>query len=118
LVSYLLARHAFDLTLEQARTVTVATVVVAGLAIVIALEDEPGLRRLAVCGLCALMALGFVVFCAVPAGRDYFELESPTGSMLAAWGIGAAVAVLLLAAALRLARRLDRRAAEATVAVG
>ena len=42
LAGYLLARHAFDATLEEARTVTAATVVTAGLAIVIALEDEPG----------------------------------------------------------------------------
>ncbi|MGV1048174.1 MAG: HAD-IC family P-type ATPase, partial [Solirubrobacterales bacterium] len=118
LVSYLLARHAFDLSLDQSRTVTVATVVVVGLAIVIALEDEPGKRRLAVLGLCAVMALAFVLFYAVPAGRDYFELAEPSGGMLAAWAIGAATAVVLLAAALRLVRRLDRRAAEPAAAVG
>ncbi|HEV7563991.1 MAG TPA: HAD-IC family P-type ATPase [Solirubrobacterales bacterium] len=118
LVSYLLARHAFDLSLAQARTVTVATVVVAGLAIVIALEDEPGKRRLAVTGLCALMALGFVLFCAIPAARDYFELETPTGEMAAAWAIGAAVAVALLAVALRVVHLLERRAGEPAPAVG
>jgi magnesium-transporting ATPase (P-type) len=118
LVSYLLARHAFDLSLAQARTVTVATVVIAGLAIVIALEDEPGKRRLAVTGLCALMALGFVLFCAIPAARDYFELETPTGEMAAAWAIGAAVAVALLAVALRVAHLLERRAGEPAQAVG
>jgi magnesium-transporting ATPase (P-type) len=118
LVSYLLARLVFDLSLAQARTVTVATVVVAGLAIVIALEDEPGKRRLAVTGLCALMALGFVLFCAIPAARDYFELETPTGEMAAAWAIGAAVAVALLAVALRVAHLLERRAGEPAQAVG
>ena len=111
LVAYLLARHAFDLSLEQARTVTCATVVAAGLAIVIALEDEPGWRRYAVIGLCALMAAGFVLVAAVPAGRDFFELATPTGGMVAAWAIGAATAIGLLAVALRVVALLERRAA-------
>ncbi len=42
LVTYLLARHAFDVDLTQARSATAATVVVSGLAIVFALEDQPG----------------------------------------------------------------------------
>ncbi len=96
LVAYLLARHAFDLSLEQARTVTAATVVSAGLAIVIALEDEPGKRRLAVAGLCALMALGFVLVAALPFGREFFELAPPTGGMVAAWALGAATAIVLV----------------------
>ena len=110
LVSYELARHAFDCSLEQARTVTAATVVTVGLAIVLALEDEPGIRRVAVAGLCALMALGFVLFCIVPAARDYFELEAATGGMVAAWAIGAATSVVLLLVALRVVAWLDRRA--------
>ena len=96
LVAYLLARHAFDLSLEQARTVTAATVVSAGLAIVIALEDEPGKRRLAVAGLCALMALGFVLVAALPFSREFFELAPPTGGMVAAWALGAATAIVLV----------------------
>ncbi|MFN8217558.1 MAG: HAD-IC family P-type ATPase [Solirubrobacterales bacterium] len=111
LVAYLLARHAFDLSLEQSRTVTAATVVSVGLAIVVALEDEPGRRRWAVAGLCTLMALGFVLVAALPAGRDFFELARPTGGMVAAWAIGAAVAIVLLVAALRLVAALEQRAA-------
>jgi cation-transporting P-type ATPase E len=108
LVAYVLARHAFDLSLEQARTVTCATVVAAGLAIVIALEDDPGWRRLAVLGLCALMVLGFVLVAAIPAGRDFFEIADPTGGMVAAWAIGAATAIALLALALRVVAFLER----------
>ena len=108
LVSYLLARHAFDADLEQARTVTAATVVTSGLAIVIALEAEPGKRRLAVVCLCVLMVLGFVLVAAIPAGRDFFELTSPTGGMAAARAIGAATSVALLMLALRLVARLER----------
>jgi cation-transporting P-type ATPase E len=110
LVSYLVARHGFGVDLEEARTVTAATVVTVGLAIVIALEDEPGRRRYAVLGLCALMALGFVLVAAIPAGREFFELATPTGDMLAAWAIGAATAVALLLSSLRLVAVLDRRA--------
>ena len=89
LSAYLLARYAFDLSLTEARTVTAATVVTSGLAIVIVLEDEPGKRRLAVAALCALMALGFVLVCAIPAGREFFELATPTSEIVAAWAIGA-----------------------------
>jgi magnesium-transporting ATPase (P-type) len=111
LTSYLLARYAFDASLTEARTVTSATVVTAGLAIVIALEDEPGKRRLAVLGLCALMVLAYIVVSAVPAGRDFFDLATPTGDMFAAWAIGAVTATGLLAVALRVVAVLDRRAA-------
>jgi cation-transporting ATPase E len=104
LTGYLLARHAFDASLEEARTVTAATVVTAGLAIVIALEDEPGKRRYAVIGLSALMALGFVLVSAIPTGRDFFDLAQPTGAMAAAWACGSAVAVALLSLALPLTR--------------
>jgi cation-transporting P-type ATPase E len=111
LSAYLLARHAFDATLTEARTVTAATVVAAGLAIVMVLEDEPGRRRLAIAGLCALMALCFVLVCAIPAARDFFDLATPTAGMAAAWAIGTAITLLLLAVALRAVRALDRRAA-------
>nr|WP_246345052.1 HAD-IC family P-type ATPase [Conexibacter arvalis] len=111
LSAYLLSRHAFDGSLVEARTVTAATVVTAGLAIVMVLEDEPGKRRFAVGGLCLLMALGFVLVAAVPAGRDFFDLATPTGGMTAAWAIGTAVTLVLLALALRVVRVLERRAA-------
>lgn len=113
LAAFLLARHAFDCSLAEARTVTAATVVAAGLAIVMVLEDEPGRRRAAVAGLCALMALGFVLVAAVPLGREFFDLAAPTGAMAAAWALGTGLALALLALALRLVARLERRAARA-----
>jgi magnesium-transporting ATPase (P-type) len=109
LSAYLLSRYAFDASLMEARTVTAATVVAAGLAIVIVLEDEPGARRLAVGALCALMALGYVIVAAVPAGREFFQLAEPTGAMAAAWAIGLAITLVLLAVALRLVAHLERR---------
>jgi cation-transporting P-type ATPase E len=105
LTAYLLARHAAGGTLEQARTVTTGTVVTAGLAIVIALEDEPGKRRYAVIGLCALMAIAFVLVYAIPAGHNFFELVNPTTGMTVSWAAGSAVVVVLLVIALRVIRR-------------
>jgi cation-transporting ATPase E len=107
LAAYLLAHHAAGATLEQARTVATATVVTAGLAIVIALEDEPGRRRYAVIGLCALMAAAFILVYLIPAGRDFFDLASPTAAMTASWAAGSAIAIALLIAALRVLRALD-----------
>jgi cation-transporting P-type ATPase E len=111
LVTYLLARHALNCDLTQARSATAATVVVSGLAIVFALEDQPGTRRLVVGALCVAMALLFFGACAIPVAREFFEIASPTGGMIGAWLIGSAVAVVLVAAALRLVAVLDRRAA-------
>jgi magnesium-transporting ATPase (P-type) len=111
LVTYLLARHAFEVDLTEARSATAATVVVSGLAIVFALEDQPGTRRLVVGALCVTMGVLFFGACAIPAARDYFEIASPTGGMVGAWLIGSAVAIALLAVALRIVAVLDRRAA-------
>ena len=116
LSAYLLARYAFDLSLTEARTVTAATVVTAGLAIVIVLEDEPGNRRFAVAALCALMALAFALVCATPAGREFFDLATPTGGIVAAWAIGTAICLALLAIALRAVSALERRAHTALAA--
>jgi magnesium-transporting ATPase (P-type) len=110
LTTYLLARHAFDVDLTQARSATAATVVVSGLAIVFALEDQPGTRRLVVGALCATMAVLFFGACAIPVAREFFEIASPTGGMVGAWLIGSAVAIALLTAALRVVAALDRRA--------
>jgi cation-transporting P-type ATPase E len=110
LTTYLLARHGLTDDLTQARSATAATVVVSGLAIVFALEDQPGPRRLIVGALCVAMALLFFGACAIPAAREFFEIASPTGGMVKAWLIGSAVAIVLLAVALRVVAVLDRRA--------
>ncbi|HKZ15035.1 MAG TPA: HAD-IC family P-type ATPase [Solirubrobacterales bacterium] len=110
LTTYLLARHVLTDDLTQARSATAATVVVSGLAIVFALEDQPGTRRLVVGALCVTMALLFFGACAIPAARDFFEIATPTGGMIGAWLIGSAVAIVLLAVALRIVAVLDRRA--------
>ncbi|MBS1884729.1 MAG: HAD-IC family P-type ATPase, partial [Actinobacteria bacterium] len=113
LVTYLLARHALGDDLAQARSATAATVVVSGLAIVFALEDQPGTRRLVVGALCATMAILFFGACAIPVAREFFEIATPTSGMIWAWLIGSAVAIALLALALRVVALLERRAGAA-----
>ena len=49
---------------------------------------------------------GIVVY-AVPAGRHFFELESPTAGMTLSWAAGGAIAIVLLIAALRVLAALD-----------
>lgn len=111
--AYLLTRYGLDGTLEEARTVTTATVVVAGLMIVLALEDEPGRRRWAVGALCAAMAVGFAIVWAVPFARGFFDLAPPTGEMVLAWAVGTLLTGVLLLIALRVVAALERRAGAA-----
>ena len=79
IAGYLLARYGFDLGLDRSRTVATGIVVVCGLAVVIRLESEHGWRRVAIIGLCALMALLFALALIVPFLRSFYELSTPTG---------------------------------------
>jgi len=101
---YLLARYGFDLGLNRSRTVATGIVVVCGLAVVMRLEGERGWRRLAISGLCAAMALLFVLALVIPFLRDFYELSTPTGESVAAWAVGAALGVGGMLGALRLLR--------------
>ncbi len=109
--SWLISRHLLDVSLEESRTITCATVVTAGLAIVMVLEDEPGRRRLLVGSLCALMAIGFVLAILIGPIQDFFALERFSGEMLLAWAAGSAIGLTLMAIALRLIGRGQERGA-------
>ena len=104
IAGYLLARYGFDLSLTHSRTVATGIVVVCGLAVVIRLENEPGWRRFAIAGLCALMALLFVLAFIVPFLRDFYELSTPTGQTVVAWAIGTALGIGTMLGSLRLLR--------------
>ena len=68
------------------------------------LETEPGRRRLAIAGLCVLMALLFTLALIVPFLRSFYELATPTGDALAAWALGTFLGVGTMLVALRLLR--------------
>jgi cation-transporting P-type ATPase E len=102
LAGYLVARYGFDLSLKRSRTVATGIVVVCGLAVVMRLEAEPGSRRIAILGLCALMALLFVLAFVIPLLRDFYELATPTGEAALAWAAGTLVGLTGMLGALRL----------------
>src|SRR5262249_17493499 len=99
----LIARYGFDNTLMRSRTVATGIVVVCGLAVVLKIESECAgrRRRIAVTGLCALMALVFVFSFLVPWLRHFYELTTPTLEDVGAWGIGAAIGVTGMLLSLR-----------------
>lgn len=104
IAGYLLARYGFGLGLTPSRTVATGIVVVCGLAVVMRLETEGGRRRLAVAGLCALMALIFALALIIPFLRNFYELSTPTGEAAIAWAVGTAIGVGAMLGALRLLR--------------
>jgi cation-transporting P-type ATPase E len=104
IAGYLLARYGFDLGLRRSRTVATGIVVVCGLTTVIRLETEPGRRRLATAGLCALMAMLFALALIVPFLRNFYELATPNKQAVAAWAIGTVIGVGTMLGLLRLLR--------------
>jgi magnesium-transporting ATPase (P-type) len=101
---YLLARYGFDLGLMRSRTVATGIVVVCGLAVVNRLEGGRGRRRLALWGLSALMLGIFSLALFVPFLREFYELSTLTGEMVAAWAIGTVMGVGGMLGALRVLR--------------
>jgi cation-transporting P-type ATPase E len=101
---YLLARYGFDLGLTRSRTVATGIVVVCGLAVVLRLESEPGPRRRAIAGLCALMLALFALALVIPFLRHFYELSTPTSESVAAWAIGTTLGIAGMLGSLRLLR--------------
>jgi len=118
LIGYLLARYAFDVGLEDSRTVATMVVVLGGLFTVLLLESggaagETPLgrrRQVVVYTLCAVMLGVLVLAIAVPFARDFFELTVPDGEMLVALAAGAAAGIGLAAAGVRLTGALRSEA--------
>jgi cation-transporting P-type ATPase E len=98
---YLLARYGFNLSLTHSRTVATGIVVVCGLAVVMRLETGAWRRRLAIAGLCALMLVLFALALVIPFLRNFYELSTPTGEIVAAWGVGIVIGVGGMLGALR-----------------
>jgi magnesium-transporting ATPase (P-type) len=101
---YLLARYGFNLGVIRSRTVATGIVVVCGLAVVMRLEPGGGRRRLALAGLSAFMLALFAIALVVPFLREFYELSTPTGEMVAAWAVGTGIGLAGMLGALRLLR--------------
>ncbi|MGN6373319.1 MAG: HAD-IC family P-type ATPase [Solirubrobacteraceae bacterium] len=83
IASYLFALHNLDLTVAQARTVGVTTLIACGLYLVLALEAEGSARRSTlVAGMCAGLAGVYVAAVLVPSTRHFFALSLPDTGMI------------------------------------
>ncbi len=81
---YLFALHDLDLSVGDARTVALTTLVVCGLYLVLALEAGGSRTRSAlVGGMCAVMGGLYVLALVLPATRTFFELTVPSPGMVA-----------------------------------
>jgi cation-transporting ATPase E len=103
IAGYLIARYGFDVGLARSRTVATGIVVACGLAVVLRLEGECSSprRRLAVIGLCLLMALAFVLSFVISGLRHFYELTNLNASAVAALAIGIALGIGGMLLALR-----------------
>jgi cation-transporting P-type ATPase E len=104
---FLIARYGFDLGIMRSRTVATGILVVCGLAVVLQIESECAgpRRRIAVAGLCALMALLAALALIVPFLRHFYELTTPTSEEAASWAIGTLLGIGGMVLALRLLHR-------------
>jgi cation-transporting ATPase E len=91
---YLFALHDLDLTLVQARTVAVTTLIAGGLYLVLALESEGTTRRSTLVGaMCAALAGLYVAALLVPSTRRFFALALPDAGMIATAMLASAVSI-------------------------
>jgi cation-transporting P-type ATPase E len=101
---YLLARDAFSATVGEARTASVLTATLLGLAVVV--ELERGVERRPVRRWVWLMVAGFVVLLTiglyVPFLRDFFEVGIPTPPQWILIGVVVLVGIATLLAVRRI----------------
>jgi hypothetical protein len=82
--AYLFALHDLDLSVPDARTVAVTTLVATGLYLVMVLESGVSMLRFqSVAALCAVMAMVYVAALLIPATRTFFQLSPLDAGMLA-----------------------------------
>ena len=80
---YLFARHDLNLSVADARTVALTTLIANGLYLVMALEAGGSRRRSTlVAGMCAVMAALYVGALLIPATRSFFALTVPGPEMI------------------------------------
>jgi cation-transporting P-type ATPase E len=95
---YLFARHDLDLSVPDARTVALTTLIANGLYLVMALEAGGSRRRSTlVAGMCTAMAGLYVAALVIPAGRNFFALTVPGPEMIVTALAASAVSIGALA---------------------
>jgi P-type E1-E2 ATPase len=95
---YLFALHDLDLSVPDARTVALTTLIANGLYLVMALEAGGSRRRSTlVAGMCAVMAGLYVAALLIPETRSFFELTLPDAGMLATAILASAASISALA---------------------
>jgi len=96
--AYLFAVHDLDLSIPDARTVALTTLIANGLYLVVALEAGGSTRRVTlVAVMCAVMAGLYVLTLLLPATESFFQLTSPTIGMVATSIIASAISIGALA---------------------
>ena len=95
---YLFALHDLDLTVAEARTIAVTTLIACGLYLVLALEAEGSLRRSTlVGGMCAVLAGAYAAAVLVPSTRHFFALSIPDTGMIVTSVVASAAVIGALA---------------------
>jgi len=91
---YLFALHDLDLSLTQARTVAVTTLIAGGLYLVLALEAEGSARRSTLVGvMCAALGGAYVAVLLIASTRRFFELATPDAAVIATALLAGAVSI-------------------------
>lgn len=93
IVAYWLARRHYSATLMEERTTTTLTLLAIGLVILVVVSRPLRLWKVL---LAAVMAALYALILILPAGREYFELESPPWELWVAAGIVALVASVIV----------------------
>jgi cation-transporting ATPase E len=113
---YLFAIHDLDMSIPQARTVALTTLIACGLYLVMALESGGGPRRSAlVAGMCAAMGSLYVLAFLIPFAANFYVLATPTLGIILTSVLASAVSIGALALCgftLRVGRRPAGAAAE------
>ena len=91
---YLFARHDLDMSIGQARTVGLTTLVAGGLYLVMALEAGGSRRRSTLVAAMCLAMLGvYVAALLIPGTRTFFALASPSAGMIATATVATGLAI-------------------------
>jgi hypothetical protein len=94
---YLFALHDIDLSVADARTIALTTLIANGLYLVMALEAGGSRRRSTlVAGMCVVMAALYVAALLIPQARDFFALTIPDAGMLATAVVASAASISML----------------------